>query len=139
MSSAAQRNMANQAGRQLGDGDAPQDVVQLSAEALNRQAVLKNMFGDDLPEDLPSWEHLCTMSVADCKSVVDAKIERAKNLSGECSEVDSFQKATTPVIYESTQVDDRLTQIHSASLLRAPLSEPIVWWNLMKKKHTPVG
>ena len=138
LSSAAQRNMANQKGRQFGDGDALEEV-QLSAEALNLQAILKNMFGDDLPEDLPSWDLLCTMSVTDCMSVVKAKIDRVKEVAGECSDVDAFQKATTPIVYDTTQVDDRLTKIHSASLLRAPLSEPTVWWNLMSKKHTPVS
>jgi hypothetical protein len=138
LASAAQRSLAHQAGRQFADAeDDSTEVVQLSAVARNIKAAMLSVFGDELPVDLPSWELLSSMSAPDCMSIIQAKIDRGKEVAGECSDMDAFQKATTPVLYNTPQTDDRLTKIHTASLIRAPLSEPIVWWPLMQKKHSP--
>ena len=134
---AAQASMSLQSGRPMSDqyNVAP---TQLSAEAKDRRDLLCNMF-PDMPSNLPSWELMSTMSVSDSMAFVSAKIEKAKDLVGDGLDIEAFQKATTPILYSSEQWDDRVTKLHSASFLRAPLSEPLVYWHLLEKKREHVS
>ena len=133
---AAQASMSLQTGRPL---STPASGIppQMSAEARDRRDLLSNMF-PDMPRNLPAWELMATMSVPDNMAFITAKMEQVKDVGGG-SDIESFQKATSPVLYSSEQWDGRLTKLHSASFLRAPLSEPVVYWHLLEKKREHVS
>ena len=130
------RSLGLQSGRPMADDGDP-SLPELSLEAKNRKDILSNIF-PNLPSDLPSWELLAAMSVPDAMSVIKEKIQQAKDDENISADVDSFKKATTPVSYTKIQVDDRLTNLHSASFLRAPLSEDNVWAHLVPTSRPDV-
>ena len=138
LSIAAQKNLASQAGRPIADPVDEKDPVPLSTEAKNRRDILMNMYENELPENLPSFELLARMTLTDCIAVINNKLEKARESAGVGSDVEAFQRATTPVVYSTVQIDNRLDQLHSATFLRAPLSEPEVWSHLMPKKLAQV-
>ena len=137
---AAKKALAAQSSRSTDFHDAFEEFLEdggLSEKARQTKEVMENIFFD-LPENLPDWEYLKEMSPADCIAVINAKIEKVRVSVGDGTETESFQKATTPVVYSLPQTDDRLAQLHSASFLRAPLSEPGVYWHLLGKRHAQV-
>lgn len=131
--SAAHRNLALQGGRPMATLEDELGEIPLSTEAKNCRDLLMNMYDNSLPDNLPSFELLATLSLSDCREVISSKLEKSKD-STDTVDVDAFQKATCLVHYNLPQVDNRLDQLHSATFLRAPLSEPEVWSHLMPKK-----
>jgi len=141
LAAAAKKSLASQTGRTEASIDSQEDIPHdnvLSPRAESMKKIMENLFFD-LPEGLPDWEVMKDMSHTDCIAVINMKIERIRSTVGDGSESEAFQKATTPVSYNLPQIDDRLAQLHSASFLRAPLSEPVVYWHLLGKKHAQVA
>ena len=139
INAAAHRSIVQQSGRPLAQAESVLDTSSMSLEAKERLDVLENLYNGSLPDNMPSFELLAKMPVKDCIDIVNVKREVSREASEGVSDVDAFKQATIPVVYNLPQIDDRLTQLHSASFLRAPLSEPAVYTHLIPKKLPQVS